>query len=37
MENTRKKILENKIELDDKIIEEIIELPAESEGMNELP
>ena len=37
MENTRKKILENKIELDDEIIEEIIELPAESEGMNELP
>ena len=37
MENTRKKILENKIELVDEIIEEIIELPAESEGMNELP
>ena len=37
MENTRRKLLENKIELVDEIIEEIIELPAESEGMNELP
>ena len=37
MENTRRKILENEIELIDEIIEEIIELPAESEGINELP